>query len=154
MNKSNRNEDLLPSVSDCFVCGQKNIRGLKVTFHDHGDRVTAQFIADETLVGYKPVIHGGIISALLDEIIIWAIYAKTRQFGMTAELTIRFLKPMLISIPYNIEGHVREIKGKLIQAYGEIVSEEGEVVAKAQGKVVPISDEKMKALRREIQQNQ
>ena len=85
----------LPGFPHCFVCGAENPRGLRIPFAAKGDGVEAEYTAESEHVGYEDVVHGGIISALLDEAIIWAVYVSTGRFGVTAELCIRFLNRKL-----------------------------------------------------------
>lgn len=51
-------ESPLPGFPNCFVCGKRNPRGLKLNFTIHEDGVRASFIPDETLVGYENTVHG------------------------------------------------------------------------------------------------
>ena len=132
-----------PMFLDCFVCGIKNPRGLNTKFFIVGDGVKATFTADETLSGYKHSVHGGIISSLLDEAIIWASYAATGRIGVTAELTVRFLKSLSIGKKCTIKGKVVKNRRRLWIAKGEIVDEEGKLCATAIGKVVPMHQEQM-----------
>ena len=133
-------ESPLPGFPNCFVCGKNNPRGLKLNFSIHEDGVKASFIPDETLVGYENTVHGGIISALLDEAIIWACYTATKRFGATAELNVRFNKPLHVKETCMVEGRMIENKGKLWIVEGKIVDIHGNLFAKATGKVIPIRE--------------
>jgi len=135
----------LPEFPNCFVCGQKNPRGLKVQFNLEGKEARACFVPDETLAGYKNRVHGGIISALLDEALIWASFASTRQFGMTAELTVRFKKPLLSGTSCKITGYLTDHTKRVWSAEAKIEDQNGNMLAKAQGKIIPMStdDEKV-----------
>lgn len=129
----------LPEFPTCFVCGKQNPRGLRIPFTIHEESVRATFVPDETLVGYEDAIHGGIISALLDEAIIWASYASTNRFGVTAELHVRFLKPLHVNEACRIVGKMLENKGRIWIVEGRIMDLRGDLIAKARGKVIPIS---------------
>ena len=130
-------ESALPEFPTCFVCGKKNLRGLRIPFFIHEKGVRATFVPDETLVGYENAIHGGIISALLDEAIIWASYAFTKRFGVTAELNVRFLKPLHIGEECTIIGKMIEDRRRLWIVEAKIMDAEGALVAQAMGKVIP-----------------
>ena len=141
---SNENSPLpLPGVDRCFVCGMSNPRGLKIRFYREGDEVFGRFTPDESLVGYSPFIHGGIISALLDEIIIWVVHAATGMFGVTAELNVRFLHPMRAGEEVTIRGWLLENRGRIKKAQGEIVNDQGEVVARGEGKVLIVRKDRL-----------
>uniref|UniRef100_A0A7C3Z391 PaaI family thioesterase n=1 Tax=Desulfobacca acetoxidans TaxID=60893 RepID=A0A7C3Z391_9BACT len=79
----------------CFVCGQENPRGLKI-------KVTylPAEMAAETLValpreyqGWTDVIHGGILSTLLDEMMAHAVWRFAGP-GLTLSLEVRFHHPL------------------------------------------------------------
>jgi uncharacterized protein (TIGR00369 family) len=114
----------------------KNPRGLKTPFHLHEKGAYATFTPDVSHSGYEDVVHGGIVSALLDEAIIWAVYAGCRIFAVTAELKIRFRRPMLLGESYKIQGTVLEHGGRIIQAESVILDGSGNMIARARGKVV------------------
>jgi len=126
-----------PMYLNCFVCGIQNSRGMNTRFYTDGDGVRAIFTADETLSGYRNLIHGGIISTLLDGAIIWATYAAMGRLGVTAELTVRFLNPCPIDKECIIIGKMLKEMSRLWIAEGILIDKEGTLYAKAVGKVVP-----------------
>jgi len=126
-----------PTFPHCFVCGIDNPKGLHINFSLSENSAKATFIADKTHLGYENVVHGGIISALLDEAIIWACYASTREFGVTAELNVRFKKPLPIHKKCIVEGKMIKNRGKLWIAEAKILDEENNFYAKATAKIIP-----------------
>lgn len=104
-------------------------------------RAEASFVSDQTHRGYKDSVHGGIISAILDEVVIWASYASTGSFGVTAELNVRFLKPVPIKKEFIIIGEMIENKGKILTGKGVMKDSSGNVYAQAKAKIVPLSKE-------------
>ena len=131
-----------PEFPHCFVCGQSNPNGLRTCFFPDGQQgVKAIFTPDKSHVGYEDAVHGGILSALLDEAIIWATYASTGRFGVTAELLVRFLRPLTVGKTCTVLGRMKEDKGKLWIAESEIIDDAGNVLVKAEGKVIPIKQE-------------
>lgn len=127
-----------PEFPSCFVCGKKNPRGLHTHFSPSGEGVKATFTADETLAGYQNTVHGGIISALLDEALIWAAYASTHCFGVTAELNVRFRKPLSVKSECIVEGKMVENRGKMWMVEARVMDPRGSVYASATGKVIPM----------------
>ena len=134
---NNPSDSRLPSFPKCFVCGSENQRGLKTKFNLCDEGVEAVFTPDATHSGYENVVHGGILSALLDEAVIWAVHASTNRFGVTAELNIRFRAPLLIGEPCTIRGITTEDRGRYWIAQATISNREGKLIAKAEGKVFP-----------------
>src|SRR6185436_143631 len=84
---------VLPHTHSCFVCGESNPIGLKLRFETDGKCVRTRFVPKPEHVGFQQVVHGGILSTLLDEIMVWACAVQTKRFGFCAELSVRFLKP-------------------------------------------------------------
>lgn len=126
----------LPTFPHCFVCGSDNPRGLHTNFSIGENSARATFVADETHLGYENAVHGGIISALLDEAVIWACYASTGHFGVTAELNVRFKKPLPLHKKCIVEGKMLEDKGKIWIVEAKIVDEENNFYAKAMAKIM------------------
>ena len=89
--------------SGCFVCGDKNDIGLKVRFFFDEGKAVAEYTAEKRFEGYYDIFHGGIIAALLDEVMIKALFAQN-IFTMTVEMTVRYLKPIKIGEKIKLEG--------------------------------------------------
>ncbi len=58
----------------CFACGRANPYGLHLDFEVARDRAMTRFTALREHTGYDGAVHGGIVSALLDETMGWAIF--------------------------------------------------------------------------------
>ena len=134
----------LPTYPNCFVCGHENKRGLQVPFSTDGNMVRARFSAEPGFLGYAHAIHGGILSTLLDEALIWACYVKTDRFGVTAEITVRYLKPLIVYTPCVVQGRMVEDKAKIWLAEAEILDQEGHAYARAKGKIIPLNEKQNK----------
>jgi len=138
----------LPTYGKCFVCGQSNQRGLKVPFFTDGKTARAAFTPDLSLLGYGHAVHGGILGTLLDEALIWGCYVQTGRFGVTAEITIRYLKPLVIETECIVIGEMVENKGKIWMAEADIRNQAGCVYARAKGKIIPMTEEQNRELMR------
>ena len=55
----------------CFACGPQNPHGLKMTFYTDERSVYSWVTVPGHLRGWDNLIHGGVISAILDEIMSW-----------------------------------------------------------------------------------
>ncbi|RQW07056.1 PaaI family thioesterase [candidate division KSB1 bacterium] len=137
-------ETFLPTYKGCLVCGdpQVNPSTLQRRFRVTESGVEVDFKADFRQAGYKGIVHGGIVTALLDETIGWAIAVDRKRLFMTAELTVRFVQPLPIDLPVTVRGRSREHKSRYSIAEGEIVDAEGTVYAKASGKFFLMQEEK------------
>jgi uncharacterized protein (TIGR00369 family) len=130
---------LLPHTHSCFVCGESNPLGLDLRFYTDGQIVRAEFRPRPEHVGFKQTVHGGLISTLLDEIMVWACAVSTRQFGVCAELTVRFQQPLR---PGELAIATAELvsnrRNRVFEAKGELRDEAGNVLATGHGKYLPI----------------
>ena len=124
----------------CFVCGDKNPIGLNVTFYSKDDRVVAEYTAGCHFQGYKDILHGGILSSLLDEVMIRAVLAQG-ILSVTSEIKIKFKKMVKIGDRLSLEGRVVEDKGRILLAEGKITNQENEEVAKGEGKFFRAQEE-------------
>jgi uncharacterized protein (TIGR00369 family) len=135
----------LKRYSQCFICGDKNPFGLNVEFYQKEGRVVGEYTVQDHFQGYKNILHGGILSALLDEVMIKSILAQD-ILTLTCEIKVRFKKPVKTGERLFLEGKLTENKGKIFLAEGKITNESGEVVANAEGKFFRAEGEMKKLL--------
>jgi uncharacterized protein (TIGR00369 family) len=129
----------LPHTRSCFVCGEANPAGLKLRFETDGRLVQTRFRPRPEHVGFKQTIHGGLISTLLDEIMVWACVVQTRQFAFCAELNVRFLAPLRPDDEVVATGElVANRKNRIFEAKAFLQNSSGQTLAGATGKYLPI----------------
>jgi uncharacterized protein (TIGR00369 family) len=131
----------LPNSAGCYVCGGANPRGLGVRFDQEGETVTARFVPHQDHCGYNDRVHGGVMAALLDEVMGWAPSVLKRRFCVAAEIIIRYLKPLPIGKPVTIRGEMTADRGRVWEARGEILDDAGTVYARGTGKYRPLTEE-------------
>jgi uncharacterized protein (TIGR00369 family) len=130
----------LPSYDSCYVCGQANPLGLHIRFFAHPDQdVGAEFEPGAAFVGYDDIVHGGVISAFLDELTGWAVSLRHGLLAYTAELTVRFVAPVRRGKRHMGRARMGEGRGRLWEAQGQLSDEEGRVCARASGKYILLS---------------
>lgn len=129
----------LPHTHSCFVCGESNPFGLKLRFETDGRIVQTRFTPRAEYAGFKGVVHGGIISTLLDEIMVWACAVQTKRFAYCAELTLRFLTPLRPGEEVVARAElISNRRDKIFEAKGELKNAAGDIVATSTGKYLPI----------------
>jgi len=119
--------------SGCFVCGDKNPHGLCIAFYYDRDQVVGEYTTDEKFQGYQGIVHGGLVSTLLDEIMAKAVLARQR-YCMTVEMTVRFKKAIPVGTKLRLTGRVTQDRRRLLETAGEVTGEDGAVYATATGK--------------------
>jgi uncharacterized protein (TIGR00369 family) len=131
--------NVLPHTHSCFVCGESNSIGMNLRFETDGCIVQTRFKPRAEHVGFKQVVHGGIIATLLDEIMVWACAVRTKRFSYCAELTARFLAPLRPGEEIVATGElVANRRDKIFEAKAEIIDSSGNLLARATGKYLPV----------------
>ena len=125
----------------CFVCGDRNPDGLKIRFvYPEEGRCRAEFTPAAKFQGWRGILHGGITSTLLDEAFAHAAGGpEGRRSGtraVTAEMTVRFKRPVRTGERLFLEGRIAGEKGRLIEAEAELKDASGTVLASATGKLI------------------
>jgi uncharacterized protein (TIGR00369 family) len=122
----------------CFACGQNNPYGLKLKIDvDPSGKSYVEFTPKREYEGYPGIMHGGITSTILDEIMVYACKAYNEDV-VTAKIEVRFLKPVPIGKKLIAKGKVLDKKGKAYITEGEVIGEDGTLLAKAKGTFFPI----------------
>ncbi len=128
----------------CFVCGQLNEIGLRIRILASAGRAWTTLTLDPAYQGWDQVAHGGILAALLDELMLWALFEHD-CWGVTAALAVRYRRPVPIGRPIRVEGWVTDVRRRLYRAEGRIVdTAHGSVLCTAEGSYVG-ADEARKA---------
>ena len=130
----------------CFVCGELNARGLHTTIYATSSLAWTDVTLGPDLVGWSDKAHGGILATLLDELMGWALFEHD-CWGVTAELTVRYLRPADVNRRLRVEGEVVEASRRLFRTRGRILDEDGSVVATAEGRYVAAPEARKAELR-------
>jgi uncharacterized protein (TIGR00369 family) len=128
----------------CVVCGVENTAGLKGRFFAvDGAELVGVFRPLVEHQGYPGRMHGGMVSAILDETIGRAVSISEEQtWGVTIEFTIKFRKPVPLDREVKAIGRITRDSRRIFEGTGEIVLDDGTIAAEAQGKYMkmPIDD--------------
>ena len=117
----------------CWVCGEGNRDGFKVKFFSESDdSVFFRAAVPAKYQGYDGVVHGGLISALLDEVMANCFFLKGIRC-VTAEMNVRFLKPLPIEHEIRVVGKIVERMRKMGMAKGWIEDDSGVRYAEGEG---------------------
>lgn len=120
--------------SSCFACSPDNPVGLKMNFEAGEDSVISQVVVPEHLCGWSNLVHGGVISTILDEIMSWSALHFLRSLVLTKSMNVSFLKPLNVGEKLKAVGQVLNQTGKheaLME--GKLYNPKGELCARAEG---------------------
>ncbi|MFH1453873.1 MAG: PaaI family thioesterase [Armatimonadota bacterium] len=123
----------------CFACGPDNPAGLKLKFNHDKDSLTCSFTPLKIHQGFKDVVHGGIISTLLDEAMAYLCIGKG-YYGVTGKLEVKFKKPALVGDNLKAYAAITEEKGKLVFGKARIENSKGEIVAEGTSTFIKVSE--------------
>ncbi len=118
------------TYGNCFVCGKNNPNGLRLSFEIDKERqnLKTTFSASPTFQGWDGIVHGGIISTLLDEAMAKLVFELGHQ-AVTASLEVKFKKPVPILEPLHIYGEITELNKRLIRAKAHVAKADGTLLA-------------------------
>lgn len=139
-----------PNSRYCFLCGLQNGKGLHLAFYqDDKNRVIVHLTPDQEYQGYPGVLHGGIVSALLDETIGRALVSRD-IWAMTAELCVRFVRPVPLGQPITVIGEMVRLRSRTMEGRGEIRLADGTLAASAEAKYILLSPDRTDLFRQEL----
>jgi acyl-coenzyme A thioesterase PaaI-like protein len=120
----------------CFVCGTENKLGLHTDFYELDNQKLVGILKGiDQHQSYPLRMHGGIITALLDETIGRAIQiASPDAWGITASITVKFLKPVPLDEPLKVVGYVTSNRRLLFEGVGYMCDEQLNILATAEAK--------------------
>jgi len=133
---------LLDAPHHCFACGELNEHGLHLALHIQDGRCWSELALDRRFEGWDGIVHGGILSTILDEVMAWALVADD-QWGVTARLLVRYHQPVAVGRRIRAEGRVTERRRRVSRTAATIVdAATGELLASAEGVYVAADAER------------
>tara|TARA_B100000945_G_scaffold321230_1_gene334624 strand:+ start:3312 stop:3791 length:480 start_codon:yes stop_codon:yes gene_type:complete len=122
-----------PNSDNCFVCGIDNHIGLKLSFYDNGiDEVWTHCNFPADYQGYPGIVHGGIISSVLDEVCSrTAMIGDSNRFMMTVKLNIKYRLPVPVENDLRVMGKIIQLSSSRLKADGYIYLDNGKICAEA-----------------------
>lgn len=104
------------------MCGARNGHGLNLSFGSDGDGwIQATLDGRDYLQGYSKMMHGGIISLLLDAAMTHCLFAHGSA-GVTARMEVKFRHPVAVDAPVQVRARLirssppgHQLRAELIQ---------------------------------------
>ena len=112
----------------CFGCGQKNPIGLKLSFQWDGKTARAEFTPTKFYQGWAGFVHGGIVTAILDEAMGYAASSGGANC-VTASIQARLKRMALIDEPLIITSSITKKTRKLVKTKANISLKDGTLIA-------------------------
>jgi acyl-coenzyme A thioesterase PaaI-like protein len=135
-----------PASRFCFVCGKENTYGLQMDFFNDATKVWSTFTPQTHHQSWPGMVHGGILSAVLDETIarVAFLYDKWVQTG---KLEVKFRKPAPLGEALYVEAELIRDAGRAMEMKGVIMlASTRDVIAEASGLFMRIPDSEKQRL--------
>ncbi len=111
-------KSLAEAATMCFACGPDNPIGLRIRFQLEDGKCTGVFTPEETHVGYRNTVHGGIIYSALDDVMANVLYLQDMK-AHTARCEIRYRRALEVGQTINLSGWIEKERRRLIVLRGE-----------------------------------
>ncbi len=118
----------------CFGCGPANEHGLKMKFFGSDNMIYADIAVPGYLLGWNGVVHGGILSTILDEVMSWGAIFLTKKFILTKSMTVNYHKPVRVGDMLRVESEIKErLSEREAAMTGRIFNSKGELSVSSTG---------------------
>jgi uncharacterized protein (TIGR00369 family) len=128
------------NTHNCFACSPKNKFGLQMKLFTDEEAVYSRLSVPGHMGGWQNIVHGGIVSTILDEIMGWAGLYLLKKVTLTNSMTVDFIKAVHIGERLEAEGRVIDFdSGRNASIDGFLYNEKRELCAKATGNFTVLS---------------
>jgi len=119
---------------ECFACGPDNPVGLRMTFYTDGETVYSWLNVSRRLCGWQNILHGGIISTIMDETMSWTAHHLIKKLILTRSITVDFLFPLYVESDIRAEGWINRLNSEREATLeARLINAKGKVCAQAKG---------------------
>jgi uncharacterized protein (TIGR00369 family) len=145
MSEQSLQEKYAPKMT-CFGCGPANEKGLRIRSMVEGEKVVADWQPEAHHEAFPGMLNGGVIGSLLDCHCNWTAAhhlmlksgSQTPPCTVTAEYTIKLLRPTPTNGPVHLEAHVVESSEDRATIEGVLVAANGKICATCHGVFVAV----------------
>ena len=123
----------------CFGCGEKNPIGLHLNFEPIEDKVVAKKIVAKEYQGYSNVVHGGIVTLMLDEAMGNYVQKIYNEQAMTGRLEVRYKQPTPVETELKISAWQESQRRNIIFLKAAVETPDGTITAEATAKFAVVS---------------
>jgi acyl-coenzyme A thioesterase PaaI-like protein len=114
----------------CVVCGTQNPTGLRIRFRSSSDGATARWTPTNGWESFEGIVHGGIITTVLDEAMSQAIIARGWE-ALTVELKVRFRGRVAPGDGLQVRGWVVDRRKRRVRTEAVLITDAGDERAHA-----------------------
>jgi len=128
-----------------FVSGQLNRSGLRLHYglergEDGRQMVVTEWTPGEEQVGFPGVAHGGLVAAVLDDVM-GRVAVLRRRWVVTARMEVRYRAAAPLGVPLRFEAWETRHRRMAMHAEGRALLPDGTVVTDATATYLPLTPE-------------
>jgi uncharacterized protein (TIGR00369 family) len=124
----------------CFGCSPRNESGLALRMYRvDGGRLGTDVTFPERYASYPGVVHGGIVSVLVDELMGDLVALDRGMLAFSVTLRLRFLQPLRVGVAYRAVAAIAREANGVIHTEADVMAPAGEVHAMATAAYQPIT---------------
>ncbi len=125
----------------CFICGINNDSGLKVRFYEMENNTLVGLLRGEQIhQSYPNRMHGGIISAIIDESIGRAIWIdEPDTWGVTMDLQMKYRKQVPLEEDLLVVTKITKNTKRGFEGIGYLLNKEHQVLAEGTARYIKLS---------------
>lgn len=125
----------------CFICGIHNDSGLKTNFYEMEDNTLIALVKGKEIhQSYPNRMHGGVISALIDESVgraIWILEPET--WGVTMDLQMKYRKPVPLDEDLMVVSKITKNTRRVFEGVGYLINKDNQVLAEGSARYIKLS---------------
>ena len=127
---------------DCFGCGEDNPKGLGLRMRLDGEVLRAEFTAGTEHQGWPGIMHGGVVSALLYEVLENVAYFQGRT-TMMKSMSTSYKRPGPIGRKLSLEARIEGRRGRVLDTSATL-AEGATTIAEGTAELVEVPQERIK----------
>lgn len=130
---------------NCFGCGESNPIGLRLKYRREGDRLRTEFMPGDVHQGWPGIVHGGIITTLLYEVMENFPYYQGIK-AMMRGMETRFRRPASTGEIIVATSWLSETEGREISVLGALNGQDGRVIAEGKAGLMALREDQIERL--------
>ena len=138
-------EGRVTEYPNCFGCGDSNPIGLRLKHRIEDDYLVTEFVPQEEHQGWPGIVHGGVISALLYEVLENFPYRRG-TFVMMRSMETRYRRPASTGKRIVAKSWLVSRTERDIDVSAALTGEGGELIAEGKAVLVALGQEQIERL--------
>jgi acyl-coenzyme A thioesterase PaaI-like protein len=128
-----------PGARQCFACGEDNPIGMHLDdIRREGDEVRATLRPRREYQSYPGMLHGGLSTTALDEVMGYAAILLAGIWSATATMEVRFRAPVPYDQTLELVAGITDTRSRRVRAWARLLLPDGTVAVSSTALLVPL----------------